>query len=333
MTLTNTTSQDYDFPTAPHWAVGFGDLNHKRRNALLRCAFFMPISLWWAVWGIERCAGACAGSPTRAVRHPLFGDTVAVLKSQETTIMNNALLSFDFASISIRIKLISDQPWFVAADVCRILGIKNPSDALKSLDQDEKTTLDNTEGQAGKGAQRFNLVNESGLYALIFKSRKPVAKKFRKWVTNEVLPAIRKTGSYSVAEPRTTYQPITRQQLNELSHAIHMASINYKYQNQCSQGLANRIRVMCNIHRIEAIPASRFDEVMDMVAEVKKSNQIFSKLMHEMILEYHASYIAAGVPWTPHLKRMWKKQFEAKLPERPDWLEVAKTIEHKGNQS
>ena len=124
--------------------------------------------------------------------------------------------TFPVSEADVRIILIDDQPWFVAADVCRILGMSNPTEALRSLDDDEKATLSNPEGRAGSGAQKLNIVNESGLYALIFKSRKPEAKKFRKWGTSEVLPAIRKHGAYiDRPEPLT---PSEKQLLKELVH-------------------------------------------------------------------------------------------------------------------
>ena len=103
----------------------------------------------------------------------------------------------DFGSIRVADK--NGEPWFVAKDVCEILGIANQWDAVSSLDEDEKITLTNTEGNPRAGIPRtLNLISESGLYSLIFKSRKPEAKAFSKWVRSEVLPSIRKTGSYSV---------------------------------------------------------------------------------------------------------------------------------------
>lgn len=107
--------------------------------------------------------------------------------------------AFQFEGSEIRTLAKDGQPWFFATDVCRVLGVKNPSDALTALDADEKMTLDNTEGHSGQkgGAQSFNIINESGLYALVLKSRKPNAKAFRKWITSEVIPAIRKTGTYA----------------------------------------------------------------------------------------------------------------------------------------
>jgi prophage antirepressor-like protein len=81
--------------------------------------------------------------------------------------------------------------------VCRVLGIGNARDAVSSLDDDEKFTVANTDGKFGPYGHTFNLINESGLYALVFRSRKPEAKQFRKWVTSEVLPSIRKYGYYA----------------------------------------------------------------------------------------------------------------------------------------
>jgi prophage antirepressor-like protein len=94
-------------------------------------------------------------------------------------------------------------PWFMAADVCGALDIRNTSDAVARLDEDEKrvTTLGTNEGlqTQGFGPQTLNVINESGLYSLILTSRKKEAKRFKRWVTQEVLPSIRKTGSYSLA--------------------------------------------------------------------------------------------------------------------------------------
>lgn len=89
---------------------------------------------------------------------------------------------------------INGQIWFVAKDVCDLLDIRNARDAVSQLDDDEKlTSVLTTSGQK----RRVNLINESGLYSLVFNSRKESAKKFKKWVTSEVIPAIRKTGTYN----------------------------------------------------------------------------------------------------------------------------------------
>jgi prophage antirepressor-like protein len=104
------------------------------------------------------------------------------------------IIPFKFEAHEVRTLLIDDQPWFVAADVCQSLAIVNTARALSRLDDDEKGVHSmNTLG----GTQNLSAVNESGLYSLILTSRKTEAKRFKKWITAEVLPAIRKTGSYT----------------------------------------------------------------------------------------------------------------------------------------
>lgn len=116
------------------------------------------------------------------------------------------LSTFNFESNSIRTLAINNEPWFIAKDVCDTLKISNVSDALLKLDDDEKATIGLTDSQAGNGAQSISIINESGMYTLILRCRDAVKKgsiphRFRKWVTAEVLPAIRKTGKY---ESKTT---------------------------------------------------------------------------------------------------------------------------------
>lgn len=108
------------------------------------------------------------------------------------------LIPFNFESNSIRAVIINDEPWFVLSDVCSILEINNPSMAASRLDEDE-VTLSNIEGSH----RPTNLVNESGLYSLVLTSRKPEAKKFKKWITSEVLPSIRKNGGYIAGQENT----------------------------------------------------------------------------------------------------------------------------------
>jgi prophage antirepressor-like protein len=95
---------------------------------------------------------------------------------------------------------IDGQVWFVANEVCALLDIKNPRDAVSRLDEDEKRL---SALPTSSGNQKLNLISESGLYTLVFKSNKPSAKAFQKWVTKEVIPAIRKTGSYTSNKSNT----------------------------------------------------------------------------------------------------------------------------------
>ena len=117
--------------------------------------------------------------------------------------MNEIQKAFEHFGHSVRTLLVNDDVWFVAKDVCEILEIKDVSNAVNGnptrgdagIDDDEKDIFNvSTPG----GMQKMLCVSEPGLYGLIFKSRKPEAEAFRRWIAHDVLPSIRKTGMYSV---------------------------------------------------------------------------------------------------------------------------------------
>ncbi|MEQ5778585.1 Bro-N domain-containing protein [Thalassospira sp. NFXS8] len=130
----------------------------------------------------------------------------------------NEIIPFSFEGAEIRTVYKDNDPWFVAMDVCKALGIGNPRKAIQVLDDDEKddVTLSDAIGRQ----QETNIINESGLYILILRSRnalKPdtLQHRFRKWVTNEVLPAIRKTGAYHPAPHASSAASNDQQELIE----------------------------------------------------------------------------------------------------------------------
>lgn len=109
------------------------------------------------------------------------------------------IIPFQFEGHAIRIIDRNGEPWFVLSDVCRALNHSNPSQAVKLLDSDERDTLDASSGiemVAGPNVQQLTIVSEAGLYRLLSRSTLPAAKRFDRWVRHEVLPSIRKTGSY-----------------------------------------------------------------------------------------------------------------------------------------
>lgn len=110
----------------------------------------------------------------------------------------NEMQLFSFKNQSVRTLVINNEPWFVGKDVCNVLGYQNPSKALQDhVDFEDKL---NNEKLSSLGQRGGWIINESGVYALIFGSKLPDAKKFKRWVTSEVLPQLRKTGSYSAKE-------------------------------------------------------------------------------------------------------------------------------------
>ncbi len=119
---------------------------------------------------------------------------------------------FNFGTHTVRVVTNNNQPWFVATDVATTLGYRNAPDASRHLDNDEKgTQIVRTPG----GDQKLTIISESGLYALVLRSRKPEARKFAKWVTREVLPSIRQTGHYG----QPAQDPKRIEHARQLAHA------------------------------------------------------------------------------------------------------------------
>lgn len=129
------------------------------------------------------------------------------------------VFQFPATGQQIRMVLRGDEPWFIGRDACSVLALAKPENSLALLDEDEKDT--HTVGTPG-GPQVVTLINESGLYSLILRSRKKEAKVFKRWITHEVLPAIRKTGSYGLT-PATPALPDMRTPEGRLAVAEMLA--------------------------------------------------------------------------------------------------------------
>ena len=141
------------------------------------------------------------------------------------------IMAFENAEFG-RIRAVSEngEPWFVAKDVCDALGLGNSRQALSRLDDDEKDTVilnDSIPGNPNKA-----VVNEPGLYSLIMSSRKPEAKAFQRWVTHEVLPAIRRTGGYMAAKPDETPEEI-------MARALRIADDTMRRQKERIESLSS----------------------------------------------------------------------------------------------
>lgn len=129
----------------------------------------------------------------------------------------NELKQFNFENNQVRTLLINDEPWFVGKDVAEILGYSNPRDALsKHVDSEDKDSVAIHDGN--KGNPNLTIINESGVYALVFSSKLQSAKKFKHWVTSEVLPTLRKTGSY--ATPQLTGEELMAKALIEAKSVL-----------------------------------------------------------------------------------------------------------------
>lgn len=170
------------------------------------------------------------------------------------------IIPFNFEDHAVRVITQDAQPWFVLSDVCDVLDLGSPHKTAERLDEDEKgrTTIP-TLG----GPQEMNIINESGLYNLIFTSRKPEAKRFRKWVTGEVLPSIRKTGSYAMPTDKTEW-------FNRFSRII---GLWMTLGEQAAESEWQKIGIGCPMPRIEGVKML-MEATLDMPVPIAKSASI-----------------------------------------------------------
>lgn len=188
---------------------------------------------------------------------------------------------------AVRVAEIDGEPWFIAADVCRALDVKNGRDAVSRLDDDEKgVALTDTLG----GRQEMAAVSEAGLYALVLSSRKPEAKAFKRWVTHDVLPSIRKHGAYMTEE-------ILQKTLENPDFLIGLAT---QLKEEREKRLAAELdKAVLGQQIAELRPkASYYDLILQCasllsVTEISKdygmSAKAFNKKLHEMHIQYQQS--------------------------------------------
>lgn len=197
----------------------------------------------------------------------------------------------------VRAVLIDGEPWFVAADVCESLEFNGRSrDYIRMLDEDEKGAhILRTLG----GDQQVQIVNESGLYSLIFKSRKPEAKAFKKWVTAEVLPAIRKNDRYEDSSNKMTTlvnDVIGVSGTNLINGVIgqKIAILPVGVQRQAKHKLHAILHTRFNVPRTELIPAEKLDVACEYIAAYALEGEWLSKeSKHQPNLSYPIETLVA----------------------------------------
>lgn len=179
-------------------------------------------------------------------------------------------IEFSFEGTDIRVLMIESNPWWVATDICKVLGQSNTSKALQSLDADERSNF-----KLGRQGE-VNVINESGLYTLILRSREAVtpgsaAHRFRKWVTSDVLPSLRKHGAYvmpNTEDVNSTHTPA------EAPMAVHIEADQVVSAGRVFRALFTTARSMGMARRLAATRANQAAERatgVDLAAELGAS--------------------------------------------------------------
>lgn len=215
--------------------------------------------------------------------------------------MNNEIQKFDFKGAPLR--TLTDkagEPWFVAKDVCDILGLENSRKATAELDSDEKNTVTISDGIAGNPNK--TIISEPGLYRLVMKSRKPEAKEFQRWVTHEVLPSIRKHGGYMAGQERMTPEQMA---------LASMRWLQSKVDEQAKQLKAQEGKVLF----ANAVETARTSILVGDFAKILKSNgiDIGPRRLFAWLREHGWLIKAKGSSWNmPTQKAMDLHLFEIK---------------------
>ena len=174
------------------------------------------------------------------------------------------LAVFSFENSQVRTFGTADNPLFVFSDVCAVLQHSNHNKALGMVDPEDVSKMEITDSKGRK--QTVNCVNESGLYALIFKSRLESAKRFKRWVTNEVLPAIRKQGRYECpAQAQLPAPTLTEQQAYAIMSKVAMRA---KRDGAKYQTIYRALKARYQVTKYTNIPRDKFDDAIEFICTV-----------------------------------------------------------------
>lgn len=223
----------------------------------------------------------------------------------------------------IRTAVIDGEPWFVAVDVCRALEIVNSRDALTRIDEDEKgVVLTDTPG----GKQEVTTVNEPGLYSLVLGSRKPEAKAFKRWITHEVIPSIRKNGGYIAGQE-------TMSDVELMARALIVAQNVIEEKNRQISGLTEENLLM-------KPKAEYFDDLVDRklltnFRDTAKELHLGQKRFIAFLTDNGYAYRDAKGRILPHQKHVDAGLFEMKecRSERSRWAGMQTLITPRGRET
>lgn len=230
--------------------------------------------------------------------------------------MDNLQL-FNFEGNKLRSLMIDEVPYFVAKDATRVLGYQDYGNAIKKhVDEEDKISKIVNKSQILQNAENVNdsqrminvdLINESGLYSLILSSKMPNAKKFKHWVTSEVLPAIRKTGSYQIPQTPEEQLALTMKSTVHLAQRMDKAEKDIdeiKNKSEIDSAQRYKLEMARKKHVIEIVggKSSNF-------YKQKKTRKVFSALFHDLANEFMVSRYAD----------ITKEQFDDAMKFIQDW--------------
>lgn len=225
------------------------------------------------------------------------------------------LINFNFENNEVKTILCENgDVLFHAGDLAHVLGFKNQRQAVASHVDNED--LHKIAIKTNGGLQKVNFTNESGMYALIFGSTKDEARRFKRWVTSEVLPSIRKTGSYQTPTP--TQRTATPAELHAIKTKVHFISGNFHFKNGASAEIYNRLRVELHLPNIADIQPHQLDRAYAILDEIDRNAKSYAEFRYELDKLAQGAIIRQGRPYTPHIKAKLTK-LGTTIGHAPDW--------------
>lgn len=240
------------------------------------------------------------------------------------------LTTWNYNNSEVRTVMIDNEPWWVLADVCKVLELSSPHKVADRLEEDERNQIPLTDSLGRR--QNTTVINESGLYSVILRSDKPQAKPFRKWVTSEVLPSIRQHGAYMT--PETLEAAILNPDyLIKLATALK----EEKDKNKALQVVNSNLTVDNQIMKPKA---EYFDELVERnlltgVRETTKQLQIPERKFVKFLLDKKYMYRDTKGKLMPYAKHVKDGLFELKecYNEKTDWKGTQPLITPKGRET
>lgn len=245
--------------------------------------------------------------------------------------------AFKFNGHPVRIITIDNEPWFAVADVCDVLGYANSRKALADHCRTPGVTKRDmgvitgykTDGTPAIQQVSTTFINEGNLYRLIIKSRKPEAEKFESWVCDEVLPSIRKTGSYTTSPMPPAPITINASQYRELDRMVDIIAGSLVATPTARTIIWNAVRFETNIENINKLPVSKFEQAKAILKRMHETTyQNFRPWLSMIELEFLTQYLCQGMQPTGELKKRWRKAYTVGLPQPINWKEIALQLEN-----
>lgn len=213
----------------------------------------------------------------------------------------NKIMTFNYEANKVRTIENNGEPWFVLKDVCKVLELSNPTVVAQRLDDDERTKLN-----LGRQGETL-IINESGLYSVILRSDKPQSKQFRKWVTGEVLPSIRKTGSYGLTQIETKTNT-----LKEENQRIKKAQLMHEISKDMTEPICKKV---LQRHITELLTGENIEELQ--LKATQKQN-FFDKIISlengSICLLNKISEPFMTISVNDHNKTIWMNEKDYKNP-------------------